>query len=95
MSEPAAEIKAKVAITSSFTGQRWEGSVDLDVTSKATSEQKLNRLFRLFNVVDEDDVRRLEAIGYRQPSLSTGDAIELDGERWQVAPVGFAKFDED
>lgn len=82
----------KVAVTSVFTRQRWEGEVKIDVPAEGSPQEKLDRLFRFFNRVDEADVVRLEEIGFRQPSMSMGDLVELDGETWTVAAFGFEIF---
>ena len=84
-------LLSNIAITSVFTGQRWEGSLDLELGNDANTEQKLDRLFRLFNRVTDEDAERLEKIGFRQPSMSVGDVVEVDGQRYEVAPIGFKR----
>ena len=77
-----------VEITSSFTGDTFACELDL---GDGEPEEKLERVFRLFNRVSEEDARRLERIGYRLPSLSVGDRVVLNGEAWVCAPVGFER----
>jgi hypothetical protein len=49
--------------------------------------------FRFFNRVTESDSDRLEALGYRLPSMSVGDLLTIGTETWQCASVGFVKVD--
>jgi hypothetical protein len=49
----------------------------------------LGHVFRFFNRVDEADADRLEALGYRLPSLSVDDLVTIGGTTWKVAPCGF------
>jgi hypothetical protein len=53
------------------------------------------RLFRLFNRVDDEDGPRLEAIGYRLPSLSVGDLLVWGAQTWRVAGSGFDRVTGD
>lgn len=61
----------------------WNGELDIP----------LHGAFRYFNRVDQADVDRLEAIGYRLPSMSVGDLLTIGTETFQVHPVGFEKVD--
>ena len=91
MSTGTATHRSTVVITSVLTGESWRGDVDTGLPEDAPVEHKLERLFRLFNRVDEEDVTRLEMIGYRQPSMSCGDTIDLDGQTWKVSACGFER----
>lgn len=54
----------------------WEGEVEIsDEYKDAPWHEICERLFRLFNRVDEGDGPRLEALGYRMPSMSVGDLV--------------------
>lgn len=79
----------RIVVRSQWRGETWEGDVP-DALLPPTESGGLNeRLFRLFNRVDAADNARLEAWGYRLPSLSVGDVVEYEGEAWRVAIVGF------
>jgi len=47
--------------------------------------------FRFFNRVTEADADRLEAIGYRLPSMSVGDLLVIGSDTFQCMSVGFVK----
>ena len=71
----------RVRIVSSFAATNpdateftWEGEVWFTPDS-AEPDKTNGALFRLFNVVTEEDAERLESWGYRLPSLSAGDLI--------------------
>lgn len=64
----------KLTILSSFTHDVWKGTYESDTTGEALLEE----IFRAFNRVDEDDNKRLEGIGFTQPSLSAGDVVAID-----------------
>lgn len=82
----------KVTIHSHFKDQLWQGDVpDELVDGWAEAGNANERLFRLFNRVDEGDAARLEAWGYRLPSLSVGDSVGYGGRAFRVEPVGFAE----
>lgn len=84
---PDADLK----ITSFFTGQTWEGRVEL---SGETPEQQLEDAWRVFNRVEAGDHERLEEVGFVQPSMSMGDEIVLNGTTYIVATVGFVDKDK-
>lgn len=73
----------------------WEGEVDLRPFmrpgAEATSAALLEAVFRAFNRVEIEDNDRLEEIGYRLPSLSVGDAVEINGDRWRCKSVGWER----
>lgn len=83
----------------SFT---WEGEVEIsDEYRDAPGFEVCERLYRIFNRVDEHDGPRLEAIGYRLPSMSVGDLVaywEPPADRQQaldyyrVEGLGFQKL---
>lgn len=62
-----------------------------DVDYAADPVGYLEHVFRYFNRVDEADVTRLNGIGYELPSLSTGDFVQVDGEFWLCANVGWQR----
>lgn len=76
----------EVTIYSHFENQTWTGDVPDDMLDHPNPNESL---FRLFNVVDEGDARRLEEWGYHLPSLSVGDRIEYGKLVWEVGSTGF------
>ena len=74
----------------------WHGEIEpadltevtggLDGIDEAATNEAL---FRFFNRVDERDNDRLEAIGYRLPSLSVGDLLHWGSRSFRVAGSGF------
>lgn len=66
----------------------WTGDVEIAFPEFAASSVNAH-LFRYFNRVDDEDAARLEAIGYRLPSLSVGDLVHWNGKTWRVAGLGF------
>jgi hypothetical protein len=87
----------RLKIYSHFKDQVWEGEVpELDSIEEYDEVERdavINeRVFRLFNRVDDEDNERLEAWGYRLPSLSVGDVIEYDGQAWKVDDFGFQRI---
>jgi hypothetical protein len=81
----------------------WIGDVDaadlvnlsghgLATDGQIEPERMNNALFRFFNRVDEEDGDRLEAIGYRLPSLSVGDLLHWGSKTWRVAGSGFEQI---
>lgn len=79
----------QVVVESWFTGKTWRGEVEVVPDEDPIGE--LEQLFRYFNRVEPEDNTRLERIGFHQPSMSVGDMIELDGERWKCSSVGFVR----
>lgn len=78
--------RVNVQVWSHFRDESWEGEVpDELLPADAVNEA----LFRLLNRVDEGDVARLEAWGYRLPSLSVGDTVTWEGRVFRVAAIGF------
>jgi hypothetical protein len=81
-------VKVKVSVESYFTGQLWEGEVD--VPSHYSVPECLEFLFRFFNRASDEDNDRLEKIGFKQPSMSVGDMITLEGvQNYKVINTGF------
>lgn len=77
-----------IEITSGFTGESFACELDL---GEGAPQQKLEVAFRFFNRVTDEDVERLERIGYTLPSMSAGDRVVLNGEAWVCAGVGFRR----
>ncbi len=75
----------KIQIKSVFTGERWQGELELP----EDDQEALTRISRLFSRVNEEDITRLEEIGYRLPSISVGDRVDLDNERYWANDVGW------
>lgn len=77
------KMKLHVRIVSAFAlvdpereAFTWEGDVEIsDEYQDAPGYEVCERLFRVFNRVDEGDGPRLEAMGYRLPSMSVGDLV--------------------
>jgi hypothetical protein len=65
----------ELVIYSKLAGETWQGTIG------GEDEPDLELIFRAFNRVDEGDAERLEAIGYRLPSLSVGDIVGT-GDKW-------------
>jgi hypothetical protein len=97
--DPGARIAAQSP--KPYPTTTWEGQVDLTPYTSYVSYQTGKRrevplteaAFRFFNRVERADERRLLDIGYDLPSLSVGDLLTLDGETWEVAPMGFTKVE--
>jgi hypothetical protein len=79
----------------------WTGNVTADdlglahgpnPTDEAMRERINDALFRCFNRVDPIDEQRLDAIGYRLPSLSVGDLIHWERQTFRVAGLGFERI---
>lgn len=96
----ATSTSSHLTIRSIYTHAAWNGNVEL---GDGTSEQKLERAFRLFNRVDDADGERLESWGYRLPSMSVGDCVSLTPpgkklgeatEHWIVMPFGFSRLED-
>lgn len=82
-----------VTVYSHFRSQSWSGEVpDAELDGLQHIGNINEQLFRLFNRVDEADVKRLEEWGYHLPSLSVGDTIAYQGKRFLVADIGFTEM---
>jgi hypothetical protein len=68
----------------------WTG--DVAVSRHAEPDQINERLFRMFNRVDESDARYLQARGYDLPSLSVGDYLHWESQTWRVEGSGFSLY---
>jgi len=88
----------RLTIYSHFEGKTWTG--DAAIRDHENEYRVLERIFAAFNRVDDDDVVRLERIGYRLPSLSVGDRVTFvsgsrrDGRTYVVENVGFSEIVE-
>lgn len=84
------EIFSMQAAVHGYPSVMWRGDVPgvRDENPAVTN----NKLFRFFNVVDEEDVDRLRDIGYKLPSLSTSDIIHWSGVTYRVAMIGFEQI---
>jgi hypothetical protein len=56
------------------------------------AEDVLEDIFRAFNRVTSEDCERLDAIGYKLPSLSVGDTVILDQKVYEVKNLGFEEI---
>lgn len=81
-----------VQVWSHFRDESWTGDVPDDLLP---ADGVNEALFRLFNRDDEDDVERLEAWGYRLPSLSVDDTVTWAGRTFRVAGIGFEEVSFD
>lgn len=79
---------AHVHIWTHWHGEEWSGEVEVPDTHR---RDQLEFLFRYFNRVEGDDDARLADIGYGLPSLSMGDVVTIDGERWTCAALGWKR----
>jgi hypothetical protein len=77
----------------------WAGDVpdtlisgSAEATDSEYQAETNEALFRLFNRVEPEDSERLEAWGYRLPSLSVGDVIAWGGNSYRIDSVGFTKL---
>jgi hypothetical protein len=80
----------RVVVESHWRDERWEG----EIPETPASLRPLDHVWRFFQRVDDADAARLDALGYRLPSLSVGDVVELDGLRWRAASLGWEPDDE-
>jgi hypothetical protein len=80
----------KLSIWTHWEGRSWSGEIPDAPTAR--TETMLEYAFRWFNRVDEGDHERMAAVGYDLPSLSAGDVVTLDGERWLCAPTGWERL---
>lgn len=85
--------------TPGMIGPEWTGDVDsaligvdYDGETPIIAPTTLERLFRVFNRVDEHDGPRLEAMGYKLPSLSSGDVVTIEGKHWLCASMGWKEL---
>lgn len=71
----------------------WSGEVPNSLIPPeggwANPNQVNDNLFRFFNRVDEADCARLDALGYKLPSLSAGDFITWGEKTYKVRGIGF------
>jgi hypothetical protein len=77
----------RLTIVSSFTQQEWTGEMDLAGTNDA---EKLESAYRTFNRESAEDSAYLESVGFRQPSMSAGDRVILNGTAYMCEPLGFS-----
>lgn len=66
----------KLTIFSHFESKTWSG--DAPIKMHENAYVVLERVWRMFNRVDDADVRRLERMGYDLPSLSVGDRVTIE-----------------
>lgn len=87
-----------VTIWSHFRDETWQGDVpdEMFIGHDILLGTGMNEaLFRIFNRVDEADSIRLEAWGYRLPSLSVGDTVSYDGRTFRVDDFGFTETESE
>lgn len=90
MAEAANESCRMAGVDEPFDRTSWAGDVSLP--EDEPTEALLERIFRMFNAVDDDDVIRMRQLGYELPSLSAGDVIAVEGRgRFRVNAVGFSE----
>lgn len=77
----------RIEIISAFTHDRWQGIVDL---GEGENDRKLERAFRMFNRISDEDAERLEDIDFNQPSMSAGDRVILNGDAFECEAIGFS-----
>lgn len=81
-----------ITIFSTMSGKQWKGEVEPQWIIAPDAEGEMERIFRLFNRVEQEDCDRLEGIGYDLPSLSSGDFVQdYNGQWWLCASVGWQK----
>lgn len=81
-----------ITIFSTMSGKQWKGEVEPQWIIAPDAESEMERIFCLFNRVEQEDCERLESIGYELPSLSSGDFVEdYNGQWWLCANVGWVK----
>jgi|SRR5262245_7606648 len=73
----------QVTIWSHFKNESWTGEIEHSSKSE---------IFRLFNVVDDEDALRLKSWNYNLPSLSMGDTVTVHGKTWLVAMGGWIEL---
>lgn len=79
--------------TPGMVGPEWTG--DIHGVRGESTMPLLERVFRLFNRVTDEDAERLHQLGYKLPSLSVGDIVTMKGANYLVMSVGFQKIDAD
>jgi hypothetical protein len=88
-----AVLSMMAAATGAPHGFLWSGEIPVEwlpPNAAAADFEAVNEsLFRYFNRVEEDDARRLEAIGYLLPSLRLGDLVGYGDRVFRIAAFGF------
>jgi hypothetical protein len=91
-------VSMMAAIAGNQHGITWRGTVALadlrrylPPEAPVTRERMNEAIFRFFNRVDDSDCARLEAIGYRLPSLSAGDLVTVETVTFLVATSAFER----
>jgi hypothetical protein len=87
------------SVMAAIAGKReitWQGLVN-DVMlageiAKGDEDALCDRVYRLFNRVDENDGDRLERWKYFLPSLSLGDYVRIGDNTYRVDTIGFTKI---
>lgn len=69
-----------------------EGTLFIDNADERDVYELLEITFRLFNRVTQEDVDRLNAIGYHGHSLSRSDIVEVDGVKYYCDSFGWEKI---
>jgi hypothetical protein len=67
------------AVAGKPAGTTWQGNLDCE-GANGKHEGMLCIIFRLLNLVDDNDLARLTDIGYFLPSLSVGDFVTMHVE---------------
>lgn len=81
--------------TPGMVGPEWTGEVDITVTAYHKPTMVLEQLFRLFNRVEDGDGERLERMGYKLPSLSSGDVVTMEGKHYLCASAGWKVINDE
>src|SRR3954451_19528413 len=77
-----------------MVGPEWSGEIS-DTYSMGPSDEALERIFRHFNRVTDEDAERLQRMDYKLPSLSVGDIVTMEGTHYLVCGMGFKAVPEE
>lgn len=66
----------------------WNGIIPMP---DVDDEGKLEFIYRMFNRVDQRDCDNLDALGYKLPSMGTGDSVTFDGKTYVCESVGWSR----
>jgi hypothetical protein len=86
-----------------MVGPEWSGEIGIGSCTCSDGQScieddkdaLLERIFRLFNRVSDEDAERLQRMDYKLPSLSVGDIVTMEGTHYLVCGMGFKPVPEE